>query len=83
VPPSPEVAKCHLLWIDGSQPPVHAPLLGINVEEPHGSHYDKKTQKIIFQLDSRAHFSVLPFSPGPWSMTKIIVQDKSGQPLEH
>jgi hypothetical protein len=26
--------RCHLLWIDGSQPPVHAPLLGIHVEEP-------------------------------------------------
>jgi hypothetical protein len=23
-------------------------------------------QKVIFLLDSRAHFSVLPFSPGPW-----------------
>jgi hypothetical protein len=28
--------RCHLLWIDGSQPPVHNPLLGIDVEEPHG-----------------------------------------------
>jgi hypothetical protein len=37
-------ARCHLLWIVGSQPPVHAPLLGIGVEEPHGSHYDKKTK---------------------------------------
>jgi hypothetical protein len=35
-------ARCHLLWIDGSQPPVHAPLLGIDVEEPHGNHYHKK-----------------------------------------
>jgi hypothetical protein len=34
--------RCHLLWIDGSWPPVHTPLLGINVEEPHGSHYGKK-----------------------------------------
>jgi hypothetical protein len=27
-------------------------------------------QKIIFLLDSGAHFSVLPFSPGPWSNDK-------------
>jgi hypothetical protein len=27
-------------------------------------------QKIIFQLDSGAYFSVLPFSPGPWSNDK-------------
>jgi hypothetical protein len=26
--------RCHLLWIDESQSPVHALLLGINVEEP-------------------------------------------------
>jgi hypothetical protein len=25
---------CQPLWIDGSRPPVHAPLLGIHVEEP-------------------------------------------------
>jgi hypothetical protein len=73
--------RCHLLWIDGSRPPVYAPLLGINVEEPHGSHYGK-TQKIIFQLDSGAHFSVLSFSPGPQSNDKVIIQVKSGQPLE-
>jgi hypothetical protein len=30
-------------------------------------------QKIIFRLDSGAHFSVLPFSPGPWSNDKVIV----------
>jgi hypothetical protein len=36
--------KCHLLWIDGSQPPVHAPLLGIDVEEPQGSHNGRKTK---------------------------------------
>jgi hypothetical protein len=39
----------------------------------------KKT-KIIFQTDSGAHFSVLPFSPGPQSNDKVIIQDKSGQP---
>jgi hypothetical protein len=27
-------------------------------------------QKVIFLLDSRAPFSVLPFSPGPWSNDK-------------
>jgi hypothetical protein len=27
-------------------------------------------QKVIFQLDSGAHFSVLPLSPGPWSNDK-------------
>jgi hypothetical protein len=34
VPISRWKVRCHLLWIDGSQPPVHTPLLGINVEEP-------------------------------------------------
>jgi hypothetical protein len=38
-------------------------------------------QKIIFLLDSGAHFSVLSFSPGPWSNDKRY-QGKSGQPLE-
>jgi hypothetical protein len=37
-------AKCHLLWIDGSWPPVHALLLGINVEEPQGSHNGRKVK---------------------------------------
>jgi hypothetical protein len=27
-------------------------------------------QKVIFLLDSGAHLSVLPFSPGPWSNDK-------------
>jgi hypothetical protein len=40
-------------------------------------------QKIIFLLDSGAHFSALPFSPGSWSNDKVIIQRKSGQPLEH
>jgi hypothetical protein len=43
----------------------------------------KKKKKIIFQLDSGAHFSVLSFSPVPSSMTKVIIRGKSGQPLEH
>jgi hypothetical protein len=33
-------------------------------------------QKIIFQLDSGAHFSVLPLSPGPWFNDKSY---RSGQ----
>jgi hypothetical protein len=40
-------------------------------------------QKIIFWLDSGAHFSVLPFSPGPQSNEKVIIWGISGQPLEH
>jgi hypothetical protein len=66
-------ARCHLLWIGRSWAPVHTPLLGIDVEEPHGSHYDKTTtttKKIIFRLDTRTHFSVLPYSPGPQSNDK-------------
>jgi hypothetical protein len=73
--------RCHLLWIDGSRPPVHVPLLGINVEEPHGSHYDKKA-KDHFLARQWSYFSVLPFSPSPWSNDKVIIWGKSGQPLE-
>jgi hypothetical protein len=36
--------RCHLLWIDGSQPPVHVPLLGINVEVPWGIHNGRKAK---------------------------------------
>jgi hypothetical protein len=61
--------RCHLLWIDGSQPPVHTPLLGINVEEPQGSHNGREA-KVIFLPDGGAHFSVLPFSLGPQSNDK-------------
>jgi hypothetical protein len=39
-------------------------------------------QKIIFRLDSGAHFSVLPFFPVPRSNDKVIIQGISGQPLE-
>jgi hypothetical protein len=49
--------------------PGHTPLLGINVEEPQSSHYGRKT-KDHFPVDSGAHFSVSPFSPGPWSNDK-------------
>jgi hypothetical protein len=41
-----------------------------------------KKLKVIFLLDSGVHFSVLSFSPGPQSNDKVIIQDKSGQPLE-
>jgi hypothetical protein len=37
-------ARSHLLWIDGSWPPTHAPVLGINVEDPRGSHDGRKTK---------------------------------------
>jgi hypothetical protein len=40
-------------------------------------------QKIIFRLDSGAHFSVLSFPPSPQFNDKVIVQGISGQPLEH
>jgi hypothetical protein len=36
--------RCHLLWIDRSWPPAHASLLSINVDEPHGSHFGRKTK---------------------------------------
>jgi hypothetical protein len=55
---------CHLQWIDGSRPPVQAPLLNISVKAPRRSHNGSEA-KVIFLLDSRACFSVLPFSPGP------------------
>jgi hypothetical protein len=35
-------------------------------------------EKIIFWLDSGAHFSVLPFSLVPSPMTKVIMWGKSG-----
>jgi hypothetical protein len=73
--------RCHLLWIDGSQPPVHAPLINIDIEEPPVVIMVEK-QKVIFLLDSGACFSVLPFSPGHQSNDKDIVRGKSGQPLE-
>jgi hypothetical protein len=37
-------ARCHLLWIDGYRPPVHTTVLGINIEEPWGNHYGRKTE---------------------------------------
>jgi hypothetical protein len=57
--------RYHLLWIDGSQPPVHTPLPGINVEEPHSSHYDKKTKRSFSgrQWSSFLCFTFLFWSP--------------------
>jgi hypothetical protein len=51
-------ARCHPLWIDESQPPVHTPR--IHAEEPQSSH-DNREAKVIFLLDSGAQFSALPF----------------------
>jgi hypothetical protein len=61
--------------------PVQAPLLNTNVEEPQVAIIIER-QKAIFLLDSGASFSVLPFSPGPWSNSKVIIGGISGQPLE-
>jgi hypothetical protein len=71
-------ARCCLLSIDGSWPPVHPQLLDIHVEEPGGSHNGKEA-KVIFFLDSGARFSVLPFSPGPWSNDKSYHSGKIWQ----
>jgi hypothetical protein len=81
VPPSPDGRRGATSYrLMGPGPPVQDPLLNINVE-PWGSHNGRK-QNVIFLLDSGAHFSVLPFSPGPWSNDKVIILAKSGQPLE-
>jgi hypothetical protein len=40
-------------------------------------------QKVIFLLESGAHFSVLPFSSGPQSNDKVIIWGIFGHPLEH
>jgi hypothetical protein len=65
----------------GPGPPVKAPLISINVDEPWVAIMVEKW-KVIFLLDSGAHFSVLPFSPDPQSNDKVIFQGISGQPLE-
>jgi hypothetical protein len=65
----------------GPRPPVHAPLLNIDVEVPQVAVMVEK-QKVIFFLDSGTHFSVLPFSLGPQSNDKVIIWGKSGQPLK-
>jgi hypothetical protein len=75
--------RCQLLWIDVSRPPVHPPLLGINVVESHGSHYDKKKERsfssLTVELISLFYLSLWVPSP----MTKVIIQGKSGKPLEY
>jgi hypothetical protein len=73
--------RCLLLRIYVSQTPVHAPLLGIHVEEPQGSHNGREA-KVIFLLDSGACFSVLPLSPSPQSNDEVIIWGISGKPLE-
>jgi hypothetical protein len=40
-------------------------------------------RKVIFPLDNGAHYSVLPFSTGPWLNSKVIIRSISGRPLEH
>jgi hypothetical protein len=80
VPPSPDGR-----WVPppmDSGPSVQAPFLSINVEEPQVTIMVEK-QKVIFILDSGAHFSVLSFSPGPWCNNKVIIWGISGQPIEH
>jgi hypothetical protein len=51
-------------WVPG--PPVQAPLLNIDFKESLVTILVERW-KVIFLLDSGACFSVLPFSPGPWS----------------
>jgi hypothetical protein len=80
VPPS-WMVRCHLLWIDGSRSPVHAPLLGISVEKPWVSHNDRKV-KGHFLARQWSLFLHLTFFPGPWSNDKVIIQGISGQLLE-
>jgi hypothetical protein len=61
---------------------VQAPLLSINVEEPQVTIMVGKW-KVIFLLDSGAHFSALPFSPSPRCNDKVIIRGISGQLLKH
>jgi hypothetical protein len=74
-------ARCHLLWIDGSRPPVHAPLLGIHVEEPQGSHNGRKANSHFPARQWSSFLSYLSL-PVPGPMTTVVIQGKSGQPLE-
>jgi hypothetical protein len=45
--------RCHLLWIYGSRPPVHVPLININIEEL-GSHNGREV---------KGHFPPRQWSP--------------------
>jgi hypothetical protein len=74
-------ARCHLLWIYVSWPPVCAPLINNNIQKPQVVIMVEKW-KVIFLLDSKAYFSILLFLLVPSPMTKVIVWGKSGKPLE-
>jgi hypothetical protein len=60
---------------------VQALVLDIQTEEPWVVLVVEK-HKVIFPLDSRACFSVIPFSPGSRSNNKVRAWDTLGQPLE-
>jgi hypothetical protein len=82
VPPSPGGRRGATSYgLMGPRPPVQALLLNISVKEPWRSHNGSEA-KVIFLLDSAARFSVLPFSPGPWSNDTVIVWGIFGQALE-
>jgi hypothetical protein len=65
--------RCHLLWVDGSRPPVHTPLLGINVEEPWDNHNGRKV-KGHFLARQWSLFPYLTFLSllVPGLMTKLL-----------
>jgi hypothetical protein len=72
-------SKCPHLQMEGKVPPSYG-LMGPSLLSTFHflasvlrSHNGRK-KKVIFLLDSGAHFSVLPFSPGPGPMTKVIIQ---------
>jgi hypothetical protein len=74
--------RYYLLWIDGSPFPVHAPLLGINVEEPWGSHNGRKAKGHFptRQWDPFLCLTFLSWYLFQWQ--KLSLGSKSGQPLE-
>jgi hypothetical protein len=59
--------KMPLLRIDGSWPPVPTPLLGIDVEEPHGGHYGRKTTD---HFPARQWSSFLCLAFLPWTLVQ-------------
>jgi type IV secretory pathway ATPase VirB11/archaellum biosynthesis ATPase len=65
----------------GPGPLFQVPLLDINIEETQVTIIIER-QKVIFLLDNTSHFSILPFSPRPWSNNNVIIQGISSQPLE-
>jgi hypothetical protein len=62
--------KCHLLWIDGSQPLSTLHFLALMLRSLMVAIMTRK-KNIIFWLDSGAHISVLSFSSGPSPMTRL------------